>query len=130
MHFNRNYPQSWGGKAYDLTKPSFGVELFRSVDHYQKATRSSKYAVLFIFLTFLVFFLLEIFSKQKLHAIQYLLVGFSMILFYLLLLSLSEHIPFWGAYGIASVTVVTMITGYIKGVLKNKTATTLMGSIR
>jgi len=56
LHFNRTYPQDWIGKAHVVTTPEFGVELFKSVDHYQKTTRSVKYAMLFLFLTFLVFF--------------------------------------------------------------------------
>jgi inner membrane protein len=123
LQFNRNYPQQWVGKGHDVTAPNFGVELFRSVDHFQKTTRSAKYAALFIFLTFLVFFLIEIFGRHPLHTIQYLLVGFAMCLFYLLLRSLSEHLPFWAAYVISSLTVVGLVGGYAQGVLRNKRMT-------
>ena len=77
---------------------AFGVSLMQPVDIYQQAERAVKYASLFIVMTFVIAFLWEIVSGALLHPIQYLFVGFAMCVFYLLLLSLSEHIGFDRAY--------------------------------
>lgn len=66
LHLNRNYPQQW--TSYDkqsIDESAFGVDLVFPVDHYKKSTRSAKYAVMFLFLTFLVFFVNEMLSKKK-----------------------------------------------------------------
>jgi inner membrane protein len=112
LDINRNYPQRWLNENYRVAGSHFGVDLFMPVDNYQKTTRSVKYALLFIALTFLAFFLSEILNNLRIHPIQYLLIGFAIVLFYLLLLSLSEHIDFNKAYGIASVGIVAMVSLY------------------
>ena len=76
-----------------------------------------KYAVLFIMLTFLVFFLWEVFSAALLHPVQYAFVGFAMCLFYLLLVSLSEHTAFDVAYAVASGVTTVLIAAYARAVL-------------
>jgi inner membrane protein len=76
---------------------------------YQKAMRSAKYALLVISLTFLTFFLVEIFNQKKMHPFQYILVGLSLCLFYTLLLSISEHTNFNLAYLISSIALISMI---------------------
>src|SRR6185312_2190333 len=82
----------------NILSPSFGVRFYQPVDHYQLVERSLKYAVLFVALAFLVFFVVETVSAQRLHAVQYALIGAAQVLFYLLLLSLAEHIGFASAY--------------------------------
>ena len=82
-----------------------------------KALRSVKYGVLFIFLPFATFFLFEVFSGQRIHPLQYLLVGFAMTLFYLLLLSVSEHLAFDLTYLLAALATVVLITFYSSAVL-------------
>ncbi|HBR28931.1 MAG TPA: cell envelope integrity protein CreD, partial [Firmicutes bacterium] len=74
----------------------------------------------FIGLTFLVFFLVEVFSNNKIHPIQYLLIGISLCIFYLLLLSLSEHINFGLAYLISSLSVVILIGTYVRSALEKR----------
>lgn len=121
LHFNRNYPQQWqGGRVLDA---AFGVRLIVPVDEYQKTTRAAKYDVLFICLTFLLFFFVEVLGRRRLHPIQYLMVGLAVCLFYLLLLSLSEHVPFAAAYATAAAGVVALLTGYAKGVFANARTT-------
>ena len=104
MNLNRNYPQYW--KDYDpkIMQTSLGVSLFTPVDEYQKTMRSAKYALLFILLTFVVFFITEIMQKNKVHPIQYLMVGFAISLFYFLLLSISEHSNFTTASKVGWIT--------------------------
>ena len=78
-HFNRSYPQEWEGKTYDAFPSAFGVKLLVPVDEYQKTMRTSKYGLMIIVLTFLSFFMIELFSKKVIHPIQYLLVRFSAV---------------------------------------------------
>lgn len=87
---------------------SFGVRLYQPVDYYQLVDRSLKYAILFVALAFLIFFVVETISLQRLHAVQYTMVGAAQVLFYLLLLSLSEHLGFAFSYLIAATATVAM----------------------
>lgn len=121
LELNRNYPQYWIGKEshMDIKASDFGVDLFIPANDYQKATRSAKYALLAISLTFLTFFLVEIFSKNRLHPFQYVLIGLALCLFYTLLVSVSEHTNFDTAYIIASISVIAMIGLYAKSILHN-----------
>lgn len=113
-------------KAHEQT--SFGVELKIPVDYYQKSSRSINYAILFIALTFLVFFFVEIFNRKKIHPFQYILVGLSLVMFFLLLISLSEHIGFDRAYGIATVLTISSIVLYAKNIFENlRLSATLAG---
>jgi len=81
-------------KQNQLKNSTFGVKLFASVDEYTKNTRSAKYAFLLISLSFLVFFFFEIINGLNIHSIQYVFIGLAISIFYVLLLSLSEHIGF------------------------------------
>ena len=92
------------------------------VDIYQQAERAVKYAVLFIVLTFLVFFLWEVFSAALLHPMQYAFVGFAMCVFYLLLVSISEHAGFDMAYAVSSGVTTLLIAGYARAVLGGRRA--------
>ncbi len=120
LNYNRAFPQSWTKDDYDMQKYSFGVNLILPIDEYQKISRTNKYAILFIALSFLAFFLVEILNKKIVHPIQYLLVGLALCLFYTLLLSLTEHFNFNIAYSCSSVGVILMIFLYSTPVLKSK----------
>jgi len=91
--------------------------------------RSAKYAVMFIVLTFLVFFFVEVLNKNRIHPIQYLLVGVALCVFYTLLLSISEHTNFNFSYLISSIAIFMLITAYSKSIFKNKFLTILQGII-
>ena len=97
---------------------AFGVSMITTVDHYQKVNRTLKYAILFVILTFTAFFMFEVMAGLQLHPIQYLLVGCGLVLFYLLLLSLAEHINFIVSYAVATFAVVGLIGGYTSSILK------------
>jgi inner membrane protein len=129
LHLNRNYPQAWKGSQYDITYSKFGVKLLLPVDRYLKSTRSVKYASLFIVLTFLIFFILEIINQFRIHPIQYILVGLGLVLFYVLLLSFSEHIGFGPAYLVASAGIILMITLYAKTIFKFLKLALLLGGV-
>jgi inner membrane protein len=98
---------------------SFGVGLYQAVDIYQRGERAVKYALLFIALTFLTFFAWEQVTRNPLHPLQYLLIGFALSLFYLLLIALSEHISFAVAYVTAAAALVLLIGVYIAGALRS-----------
>lgn len=108
---------------------SFGVNFNIPVDQYQQTTRSIKYGILVIVLTFLVFFFSEILAKQKIHPINYFLVGLSLTIFYVLLLSISEFIPFDIAYVIAAAANILLISGYSSSIFKKKHLSIILGGL-
>ena len=123
----RSYPGLFAGTLdkhlSSMRSSAFGVNLFREVTFYTLVSRTVKYAILFIALTFLAFYLFEIMSGTRVHPFQYLLIGASLVLFYLLLLSFSEHIVFALAYLLSSILTLGLVTTYSASVLKaNKRA--------
>jgi inner membrane protein len=130
LSFNREIPETWSNDDFDnLGNNSFGVNLIETVDHYQQNMRSAKYALMFIALTFIVFFFVEIFTKKPIQLFQYVLVGIALILFYSLLLSLSEQIGFGWAYLAASIATISLITVYFHSLIKQKFATLTLAGI-
>lgn len=126
LDLNRNFPQAWKGQQHDIFGSSFGVRLVIPLDHYQQSMRSAKYAIMFISLTFLVFFFIETINRKRIHPIQYILVGLALSLFFVLLLSLAEHIGFNGAFISAAGATTLLITIYSGGMLQNRKLTLLM----
>ncbi|MDN7143308.1 cell envelope integrity protein CreD [Pseudomonas sp. JQ170] len=101
----------------DFRARAFGVSFVDPVDQYLKSERAIKYALLFIALTFAGFFLFEVLKNLSVHPIQYALVGAALALFYLLLLSLSEHLGFGLAYLLSAGACVLLIGFYLCHVL-------------
>ncbi len=121
LSFNRPIPDYWSDNEFsNPNQSSFGVDLVDTVDQYQQNMRSAKYAIMFILLTFVVFFFIEILTGKRIHPIQYLLVGIALIIFYTLLLSISEQINFGAAYLIASTATIGLITVYVQSIFKDK----------
>lgn len=129
LHLNRNYPQIWAGGKHSLKSSAFGIDLLLPVDNYQKSYRSIEYAILFIGLTFMVFFLIEVLNRVFIHPIQYILVGIALIVFYTLLLSISEHLKFNFAFIISAIATLLIIAGYIKAILKSNQLALLITGI-
>lgn len=129
----RNYPQAWKSDTAmrgPIEQSRFGVQLVNPVDHYRMAERSVKYAFLFILLTFTVVWLIELQTRLRVHPVQYLLLGAALCIFYLLELSLSEHLGFMIAYVIASAAVVVLIAAYSAAALRRLSrALILAGSL-
>ncbi len=115
-HFNRPYPQEWKNSRNDLNIGAFGVRLLTPVDEYQKSMRTSKYGSMIILLTFLSFFIIELISKKHIHPIQYLLVGLALVLFYSILLAISEYMLFQYSYLISSVLIIGLISFYVTAI--------------
>jgi len=105
---------------------SFGVDFFVPVDIYAQIERAAKYSMLFISLTFLTFFIFEVIAGLQIHAIQYLFVGLALSLFFLLLLSLAEHIGFARAYVGASMASIGLISAYTWKILRSKTRSVIL----
>ena len=90
----------------------FGVSLIEGPDFYQKVMRAVKYAILFVGLVFLAFFLTETLAGGRIHTMQYLLVGAAQGVFYVLLLSFTEHLGFLPAYVCAAGATVALLACY------------------
>jgi inner membrane protein len=115
---------SQGGRAQ---LESFRVHFIEPVNVYQQVERATKYGLLFIGLTFAAVFLFESLKQLRIHPIQYAFVGFALSLFFLLLLSLSEHIAFALAYAIASSACVLLIAYYLAFVLQSRARGAVFG---
>jgi len=127
LYLNRNFPQQWKEVEHDMDKSSFGVNLIVPVDSYQQTTRSVKYSILIILLTFTAFFLIEWVYRRTIHAIQYILVGLALCLFYTLLLSFSEYIGFNNAYLIAALATMFLIAWYVRSILRSSKMAVFIG---
>jgi inner membrane protein len=116
---NRSFPQLWTGNAYRPENDAFGVDFILPVEHYQKSLRSAKYGILFIALTFLALLFTEMTIKAKLHIFHYLLVSLALVLFFSLLSALSEQVGFNIAYLISTVSIITLITVFLRMLVSN-----------
>jgi len=118
-HLNRPFSQQHFGAIPNLADYSFDVKFLIPIDQYQQNERASKYGFLIIGLTFLIFFLIQSVSKISIHIFQYTMIGLALIMFYTLLISITEHSSFALAYIVAGISVVIMITLYSVSILKN-----------
>ena len=139
-----NYRQRWtsDSKVVPLTQfPTFGVNLISPInpyrmiqrslkyEPYRMIQRSLKYELLFLFVPFLVMWMLEVMGRSRIHAIQYSLVGAAICMFYLLLLSLSEHVSFGLAYALSSAAIVALLTGYGRAILGGTLGGVTLGTV-
>lgn len=123
----RSYPQKWlGATSVELYYSFFGVEFVSPMDNYQKNSRVVKYGVMFIFLTFLFFLLVEVLNQRKIHPIQYILVGLTLCLFFTLLLSISEYLGFDGAYAVSGLATILLVTYQSHHIFRQKHLTFAM----
>ena len=129
LSHTRSFPQAWKDDSHNLASASFGADLFVPVNSYQKTTRSVKYAILCILLSFTAFFLIETNNKKSVHPVNYALIGFALILFYTLLLSFSEYIGFNEAYAVATTATVGLITWFVKGLLQSMKLSLLLSLV-
>jgi len=140
IDLNRSFTQEWiafnsnySGETFDLNtntnsynytqsvekSGTFGVNLYQPVDIYQKSIRSAKYSMPIIALVFAVFFLIEILAFKRIHPLQYILIGISLVVFYTLLISISEFWTFNSAYLISSIAIVAMNTAFSTSTMKS-----------
>ena len=128
LDINRPFSQQHFKSLPNLNNFDFGVNFKIPVDEYQKSLRSAKYGFLVIGLTFLIFFLIQTISKINMHPFQYLMIGLALLMFYTLLVSISEHSNFLKAYSIASISVISLITIYSKSILRSVKYMSLIGT--
>lgn len=114
-------------KADGWLSTSLGVSLVDPVDAYTQTDRAVRYGFLFVLLTLGGFFLFELLKSKPVHPLQYLLIGFAVVLFFLLLLALSEHTGFALAYLIAAAACTLMIASYGRTLLGNWKGATVLG---
>lgn len=132
MALNRDYGQiatnsySWESM---MNGSELGVNLCIPVDQYQQTTRTVKYAILIIILTFAVVFFVEVRRKTNVHIVQYILIGIALLLFYTLLLSFSEHLLFAISYAIAALMTIGLITVFMAAILKDKKTALVVGGL-
>ncbi|MGF1727761.1 cell envelope integrity protein CreD [Photobacterium nomapromontoriensis] len=125
-NFSTNMTQLFGNcmsdssSCYEFERRQMGVDLIDPVDHYLKSHRAINYSLLVITLVFASFFLLEMLQARMMHPIQYGFVGLALALFYLLLISLSEHVGFNWAYVISALASTVLLSVYVGGMLKSK----------
>lgn len=111
---NTSAPSDIVGAASSVGQiDSFGVAFIEPVNIYTQSNRAIKYGLLFVALSFSAFFLFEILKQLPIHPVQYGLVGLALVLFFLLLVSLSEHLPFIWAYVISSSACLSLISFYL-----------------
>jgi inner membrane protein len=134
-YFGRGFASRWTGEDMkpeqrhnQAAASLFGVTLIRPVNIYVQTERAVKYAALFVVLTFVIAFLWEVSGRALVHPVQYAFVGFAMCIFYLLLLSLSEHIGFDRAYAAAASATIGLVTWYWSWIVRGFAQGTLMGA--
>lgn len=118
LYLNRNYPQAFTGHPLSFDESRFGMSVYIPMSDYQKNQRAAKYAVLIIALTFMVFFFVQILNKVRIHGIQFILVGLALCLFYVLLLSFTEHMGFNWAYLLSTAMTVGLVSLYVSAIFK------------
>ena len=112
-----------------LESTGFGVRLIDPVDRYLMTERAMKYALLLLVLVFGAVFFIEALRQIEVHLLQYGLVGLALAIFFLLLLSLSEHLGFALAYMLAAAACVALITAYLSGALGGFRRGLLLGGL-
>jgi inner membrane protein len=129
LSFNRPIADQWVDFEQSLGGNDFGVRLYIPADQYQQSMRTAKYCALIILLAFTALFLVEITRKVRIHPFQYILVGVALTIYYTLLLSISEHLGYNGAYAIASIATVVLVALYSTTFFRNKALVMLFASV-
>mgnify|MGYP001472217134 FL=1 len=125
-------PQAWSlaEQGIDRLNPyGFGVSYYLPIDFYDMVSRAVKYGILFLGLAFMAVFVLELLSGRSVHPVQYLMVGTALVFFYVLLLSLAEHIGFGWAYLVAAVAMATMLSIYVGRALDSARLGAIMAGV-
>jgi inner membrane protein len=131
-YLGRNFAQQtkdFSSSLDNINHSLVGVDLISPIDNYRMSERSIKYVLLFLLLTFVAIWLIEVLAKLRVHLMQYLFIGAGLCLFYLLELSLSEHVGFYWAYAIATIAIVSMVALYSYVVLHTGKRAAIIGTI-
>lgn len=117
------------GEEIKKSDSEFGVSILQPIDNYDKTARCIKYAILFIGLTFSLFFIIEIMQKKAMHPVQYVLAGLALVIFFTLLLSISEVIEFGLAYLISAGATILLIALYTKSHFRKWQTASIFGGV-
>lgn len=128
LQINRQFEQIFLKSIPNLREFKFGTKLIIPVDEYQKSERTAKYGFMVIGLTLLVFLLIQLVSKIHIHPFQYVMIGLALVMFYTLLISISEHSSFLKAYIVAAFSVLTLIVLYSRAILSGFKFPLLIGA--
>jgi len=123
LELNRPYGAVISSEEIDagtVLDSAFGTGFYQAIDVYQRGERAIKYALLFIALTFMTIFAWEQVANLRLHPLHYLLFGLALSIFYLLLIALSEHLPFVYAYCVGAAALAALIGIYLAGALRRR----------
>jgi Inner membrane protein involved in colicin E2 resistance len=124
-NIGRNIELCAQGTCKKLQQFKLGTNFYQAVDIYLQTERAVKYGILFIAISFATFFLFEVLRRAPIHPIQYTFVGLALAIFYLLLVSLSEHINFLASYTLATITCLILLNIYLGHVLRGYIASTV-----
>jgi len=126
LEINRQFGQQFFDHLPDLSSFAYGTDLIVPIDDYQKTERASKYGLMVIGLTLFVFLLIQLISKIGIHPFQYLMIGLALVMFYTLLISITEHQNFLKAYVVSGAAVVGLISLYSISILRSMKFTLLV----
>ncbi len=127
--YNKTIPNQFHGLSIPLDNSIFGVIIQNPVNHYSQTERACKYIILFIIVIFLALFITEVYNKSKVHIFQYVLMGLAIIIFFALLLSISEFLGFNYAYLTAFSAIIIMIYLYSTTVFKDKRSSYVLSGL-
>lgn len=129
LDLNRAFPQQWKEtQEINIEEGVFGVNLIQPLDNYAKSNRTIKYAILVIMLTFVVYFFIEVMQNRRVHAVQYVLIGFALCIFYTLLLSISEYTSYATAYISSALATILLISLYTRSVFQSTRTAGVFGA--
>jgi inner membrane protein len=128
----RSLPSHWSkasGAAHSTESAMFGVDLYMPISIYRLTLRAVTYGVLFVVLTFVSYFMFEVIAGLRLHPLQYLMVGMANVIFFLLLISLAEHIGFGWSYVSSALASSGLVVGYSYAVLGQRRRAMIVGAV-
>ncbi|MEQ9561562.1 MAG: cell envelope integrity protein CreD, partial [Woeseiaceae bacterium] len=128
----RSLPSHWSkasGAAHSTESAMFGVDLYMPISIYRLTLRAVTYGVLFVVLTFVSYFMFEVIAGLRLHPLQYLMVGMANVIFFLLLISLAEHIGFGWSYIASALASSGLVVGYSYAVLGQRRRAMIVGTV-
>jgi inner membrane protein len=132
LRFGRGFGQRWTNQTLDapaVEAAGFGAVFMNPTDLYSEVARSTRYALLFLVMTFLVLYLWEVLRKKTVHPLQYLLCGCALALFYVLELALAEHFGFVAAYGAAAAAIVVLVAFYARAIFASTRGAAALGGM-
>ncbi len=132
LRFGRDFGQSWTDGPLDtgaISRAVFGVSLKDPTNLYALITRSTRYSILFLLMTFAALYLWETMARKTIHPLQYIVFGCSLLQFYVIELALSEHVGFAAAYVSAAASTVLLFAAYARGVLASTKSASLLSAL-